>query len=247
MKYVKVLLLVCLLLGSVALVDGSFGTPAVGTEYLRERAPVATMQDADKLVYADFETKPDSRPVSSRGGFVQLISYEEVATRKSGFKGMEGANPPAPEPVKTSKDSPNRAISFDYRLVGPNQWAGVGVEIHGQPDKDGKPVADDVSSYKSLTLQVYATGVSSLRIEFMSRGQGIDVANGYPQMTFKVSPGFNTYKVPFKSLEQPKWAEPKVATKDVLKKLTAVSLTAYCGPCTPMAGTVVVDNLVFEN
>ncbi len=245
MKNVNILLLTCLLLGSVSLVDESVGTPELGTGYVQETAPAT--QGADKLVYADFETNPDSRPVSSRGGFVQLISYEEAATLKSTFKGMEGANPPAPEPVKTSRDNPNRAISFDYRLLGSNQWAGVGVEIHGQPEKDGKPVADDVSAYKYLTLQVYATGVSSLRIEFISRGQGINVTNGYPQMSFKISPGFNTYKVPFKSLGQPQWAEPRVSTKDILKKLTAISVTAYCGPCTPISGTVVVDNLVFQN
>ena len=69
--------------------------------------------------------------------------------------------------------------------------------------KTGKPVADDMSAYKYLMLQAYATGVTSLRIEFISRGQGISVSNGYPQMTFKVSPGFNTYKIPFKSLGQP--------------------------------------------
>ena len=247
MNYLKFLLLLCLFVGSVAMVGGRVGTSANGTEYLREKAPATTAQDADKLVYADFETKRENRPVSSRGGFVQLLSYEEIPTQKSSFKGMEGVNPPAPEVVRTSKDSPNKAISFNYRLEGPNQWAGVGVEVHGQPDKDGKPVADDVSAYKYLTLQVYATGVPSLRVELMSRGQGIQVSNGYPQMTFKVTPGFNIYKVPFKSLEQPQWAEPKVATKDVLKKLTAVSVTAYCGPCTPIGGTVVVDNLVFQN
>jgi hypothetical protein len=247
MNYVKFLLLLCLFLGSIAMVNGRFGILPDGTEYLRDRAPASTPQDASKLVYADFETKPDSRPVSNRGGLVQLLSYEEIPTQKSTFKGMEGVKPAAPELVRTSRDNPNRAISFDYRLEGPNQWAGVGVEIHGQPDKDGKTVADDVSAYKYLTLQVYGTGVSSLRIEFISRGQGIQVSNGYPQMTFKLTPGFNVYKVPFKSLNQPQWAEPKVATKDVLKKLTAISVTAYCGPCTPINGTVVVDNLVFEN
>jgi hypothetical protein len=246
-NYIKFFLLSCLLLGSVALVNGSFDTSAAETEYIRKKAPSTPSQDTDKLVYADFETKSDGRPVSSRGGVVQLLSYQENDTLKSSFKGMEGANPAAPELVRTSKDDPNKAASFDYRFLAPNQWAGVGVEIHGQPHQDGKSVPDDVSGYKYLTLQAYATGVTSLRIEFLSRGQGIVVSNGYPQMSFKVSPGFNTYKVPFKSLEQPQWAEPKVSTKDVLKKLTSVSVTAYCGPCTPIAGTVVIDNLVFQN
>jgi hypothetical protein len=247
MNYVKFLLVVCLLLGSIALVPAGLDGSAVATEYPQEKVSSAITPDADKFVYADFETKADNRPVSNHGGFVQLISYQENENMKSSFKGMEGANPPAPDLVRISKDSPNRAMSFDYRLQAPNQWAGVGVEIHGQPDKDGKSVPDDVSGYKYMTMQAYATGVTSLRIEFISRGQGIVVSNGYPQMTFRISPGFNTYKVPFKSLEQPKWAEPKVSTKDVLKKLTAISVTAYCGPCTPVMGTVVVDNMVFEN
>jgi hypothetical protein len=245
MKYVKFLLLICLLLGSVAALPEESLDTAVAAENLHKTSAVATVQGADKLVYADFETQTDIRPVSSRGGLVQLISYQETETLRSSFKGMEGANPAAPEVVRTSKDNPNRAVSFDYRFLAPNQWAGVGVEIHGQPDKDGKPVPDDVSAYKYLTLDAYATGVTSLRIEFLSRGQGISVSNGYPQMSFKIRPGFNTYKISFKSLGQPQWAEPKVATKDVLKKLTAISVTAYCGPCTPITGTVVVDNLVF--
>jgi hypothetical protein len=40
--------------------------------------------------------------------------------------------------------------------------------------------------------------------------------------------------------------QTKVNTKDVLKKLTAVSLTAYCEQCTPIHGTVVVDNIIFQ-
>jgi hypothetical protein len=244
MSSVKFLLLTCLLLSPVAFVDASLHRSEGGGEHVGEAGSVAASQD-DKLIYADFENAPEGRPVSSRGGVVQLLSYQENDTLKSSFKGIEGSN--APELVRTSKDNPNRAISFDYRLLAPNQWAGVGVEIYGQPHKDGKAVADDVSGYKHLTLQAYATGVTSLRIEFISHGQGIVVSNGYPQMSFKVSPGFNTYKVPFKSLDQPQWAEPKVPTKDVMKKLTSISVTAFCGPCTPISGTVVIDNLVFQN
>jgi len=209
--------------------------------------PMTEIQDTDKLVYADFETMKDNRPSSSRGGWVQMLSYEESPTMRSSYKGMAGSNPPAPDIVRTSKDNPNKAISFDYQLLGPNQWAGVGVEIHGQADKDGKLVPDDVSAYKYLMLQAYATGVPALRIEFLSKGQGIRVSNGYPQMTFKITAGFNTYKIPLKSLEQPQWADPRVATKDVLKKLTSISVTANCGPCAPTTGTVVIDNLVFQN
>jgi len=247
MNPARLLLILCCFLLATPIVLSGFRRSKANTGQPRSAIFAAARQDADKLVYADFETVKDNRPASSRGGFVQLLSYAERPTTRSSFKGLAGANPPAPDIVRTSKDNPNKAISFDYQLTGPNEWAGVGVEIHGQPDKDGKPVGDDVSGYKYLMLQAYATGVPSLRIEFLSRGLGITVSNGYPQMTFRISPGFNIYKIPLKSLDQPPWAEPKVATKDVLKKLTSISVTANCGPCTPITGTVVIDNLVFQN
>jgi hypothetical protein len=205
----------------------------------------ATMQNGEKLVYADFETMTD-RPSSSRGGWIQLNASQESPTNLCTYKGMAGVNPGAPDLVRLSKDSPNKAAAFDYQLRGPNQWGGVGIQINGQPDKDGKSVADDVAAYKYLALQVYTTGVSALKIELTSRGQGL-VSNVYPQFIMKVSPGFNTYRIPLKELAQPEWADPKLSAKNVLKKLTSISITASCGPCTLISGTVVIDNLVFEN
>ncbi len=176
------------------------------------------IQDVDKLVYADFETSLANRPVSSRGGRVQLFGYEERPTLKSRWKGLEGAEPAAPELVRLSKDNPNRAITFEYEMQASNQYAGVGVQIHGQEEKEGKPVADDVSGYKDLMLQLYVTGVSNITVEFISRGHGIDMATGYPQMAFKVSPGFNTYRVQLSNVKQPGWAETKANPKDVSEK-----------------------------
>jgi hypothetical protein len=209
-----------------------------------QAAPQAAQPGGDQLVYADFENAQDKRPLSSRGGFVQLISYQE--STPSRFKGLANATPAAPEIVRLKPDDPNHAIAFDYELYSPNQYAGVGVEVHGLPDKDGKPAAEDVSGYKFLAMQVYATGVSNLRVEIMSRGQGISLSSGFPQMTFKIKPGFNTYKVPLNSLSQPAWVQTKVGAKDVLKKLTSISLTAFCEQCTPIHGTVVVDNIAFQ-
>lgn len=200
----------------------------------------------NKLVYADFETVQGDRPVSSRGGFMQLIAYQESPARPSRVKGAAQANPPAPELVRLQKESPNRAAAFDYELQGPNEYASAGLEIRGQADQDGKPVADDVSGYKYLSLQIFAKDTPSLRLEFTSQGQGVNIKGSPPQITFRVKPGFNTYRIPLGSLAQPPWVEDKVNPKEVLKKLTGVSLFAYCGKCTPIAGTVVVDNLVFE-
>jgi hypothetical protein len=212
-----------------------------------ESFPTAVAQDADKLVYADFQSVKGTRPVSNRGGLVQLFAYQERSTVPSRFKGLEGSDPPAPELVALKSGDPNRAIAFDYELRSPNDYAGVGVEIHAQEYKDGKPLALDVGAYKYLALQLYVTGVQSVRIEFITRGNGINIPSGPMQTTFKVKQGFNTYQVPLKSLSQPPWAEVRVSPKDVLKKLTSVNVVAYCDHCTPVKGTVVIDDLAFQN
>ena len=227
MRLLKILLLLCF-----------FALPVV---FAGETGRAAA-QDGDKLVYADFQTMKDNRPVSSRGGAVQINAYQERVP--SHFKGAGDTN--APELVGLKKDDPNRAIAFDYELQSPNQWAGVGVEIHGLPDKDGRPVADDVSAYKFLSLQIYATGVTTVMVEFISRGQGISIDSGSPQKVMKVSPGLNTYKVPLNSLNQPSYVEVRINPKDLLKKLTAVNVAVSCGPCQPTKGTVIIANLVFE-
>ena len=122
------------------------------------------------------------------------------------------------------------------------------MEIIGLPEKDdGKPAADDVSGYSYLTLQVSATGVSSLAVEFLSQGQGIELSVGSPQATIQIKPGFNVYKIPLTSLVQPPWAPTKVNPTDVLKKLTAINIIASCGPCSATKGRVVVDNIVFHH
>ncbi len=220
---------------------------AAGVSARRQDAPQQPTED--KFVYADFEAEKDGRPVSRRGGTVQLFSYQEHDSTPARFKGKAGTSPAAPELVRLKPDDPNHAAAFDFQLTPPNQYAGVVLEVQSEPLKDGKPVGVDLSAYKEVTLQVYAKGdnLDSLRFEVMARGQGLGDPNSYPQATFKVSPGFNTYKIPLKSLAQPGWAQPRVATRDVLKHVTAVSVAAFCqNGCKPSNGTVVVDNIVFE-
>ena len=202
-----------------------------------------SQQSGDKFVYADFEKMENGRPVSSNGGFVQI--YTATETTPVAFKGLANASPGAPELI-VLKDAPqNHLASFEYSLVGPNQWANVTLEVQGRPAKDGKPVADDVSGYKQMALQLYATGVDSLRVEFVSHGQGININAGFPQLPIRLKSGLNTYVIPLKGLSQPSWAE-KVDPKEVLKKLTAISISAYCEQCTPQHGMVLVDNIVFQ-
>jgi hypothetical protein len=204
--------------------------------------------DAKTLVFADFERVENGRPVTARGGLIQMFGYEESKVHKSTFKGQEGADPPAPEIVRVKKEDPNHAMKFDFALFAPNQWAGVTVEFHGLPDgADGKLTPDDVSGFKTLSLEVYATGIEILRLEAIANERGKDMAMAYPQTTFRVRSGLNTYKVPLKNFNQPAWAEVKVDSKDVLKRLTAINLTAFCDQCEAnKQGMVIVDNLVFE-
>jgi hypothetical protein len=197
----------------------------------------------DKFVYADFEKVENGRAVSNNGGLVQMYTAQESTPVK--YKGLANASPGAPELI-VLKDAPNNHLaSFEYNLLGPNQWANVTLEVMGRPMKDGKQVADDVSGYKQLALQLYATGVDSLRVEFVSHGQGINITAGFPQLPIRLKPGLNTYVIPLKGVTQPSWAE-KVDTKEVLKKLTAISVSAYCNQCIPASGMVLVDNLIFQ-
>lgn len=202
-----------------------------------------SQEGGDKFVYADFEKMENGRPISSNGGMVQIYTANESTPVQ--FKGLANASPGAPELI-VLKDAPqNHLASFEYSLVGPNQWANVTLEVQGRPMKDGKPVADDVSGYKQMALQLYATGVDSLRVEFISHGQGINLTAGFPQLPIRLKTGLNTYVIPLKGLSQPSWAE-RVDPKEVLRKLTAISVSAYCDQCTPQHGMVLVDNIVFQ-
>ena len=225
----------------------SMTTFSEGTQPLT-RASAAQVEE--QLVYADFETVMNNRPVSSRGGYIQIQGGSENPGNPAKFTGMPGAND-APELVRLKADDPNKAAMFSYVLTSPNNYANVTLDIHGLPDKDGKPAPEDVSAYKNVTLQIYAkgvpppTGVQYIRIEFTSHGQGFGIKYGFPQATFKISPtGFNTYKIPLKSLAQPSYVD-RVDMKEVLKKLTSIQISVYCdNKCTPSNGTVVIDNVV---
>ena len=203
-----------------------------------------SQEGGDKFVYADFEKLENGRPVSNGDGLVQIYTAEESTPVK--FKGLANANPGAPELVVPKDNPKNHLATFEYSLTGPNQWAQVTLEIQGHPMKDGKPVADDVSGYKQLSLQLYATGSDYVRVEFISHGQGINLDAGFPQVPLKIKPGLNTYLIPLKGVSQPSWVQQRVDTKEVLKKLTAISISAYCNQCTPQQGVVAVDNLVFQ-
>ena len=202
---------------------------------------------ADKLVYADFEKVENGRPVSARGGRVDLWGYEEDHVHKSTYKGAEGVDPPAPQIVRIKPDDPNHAMKFDYSLQVPNPYAGVAVEIHGLPDADGKPQSEDVSGYKFLSLDVYATGIRIMKVEMRNNTSGKDTRGAYPEKPFEVKPGLNTYRLNLSGFTQPAWDNIRVDPKDVFKKLTSIAIYAFCEQCDqPKQGMVIVDNVVFE-
>ena len=166
-----------------------------------------------QLVYADFEQVQDGRRSAHRRDAL-------------GIRRTRRGRPPGL--VRTKPDDPNRMAKFDFELVTPNQWSGVTLEIKGQPDKDGKTPPDDVSGYKTLSMDVFATGVATMRVEMLSRGWGQDTNTANPQITFKPKQGLNTYRVALKTFAQPSWVtDTRIDPKDVLKNLTAVSISAY--------------------
>jgi hypothetical protein len=208
-------------------------------------AALPASADDRKLNFADFETPIDQRPVSSRGGAVTMSTYMANPQKAVKVTGMPDATPPTPALKMTARDGSNRAIAFEYELTAGNDWAGVAVEIHGLPDKDGTPQPEDASGYSHLTLQVFTPEPTPMRVEFVSRGLGKDLWF-YPQFTFHTKAGFNTYDVPVKNAVQPGFVTDRVQTKDILKKLTAVTVGVYCENCKGTKGLVVIDNVAFE-
>lgn len=207
--------------------------------------PAAAKQpvnDSKHFVYADFEKAgDDNKPVTSRGGAINIFPYQAPGTKE--------ATASAPELVHVKRDDPNHLLKFDYALFAPSDWTGVTLEMHGQPDADGKMVPDDFSEYKVLSLECYATGVPILRVEILSQGKGKDTATAPPQYTFKVKEGLNTYKIPLKAFSQPQWVtDERVDPKNVLKTLTSIHVIPFCeGPCEAnKQGMVILDNIVFE-
>jgi hypothetical protein len=200
--------------------------------------------DASKLIYADFQNAQNGRPISKRGGMVRLNQYSQNAANPPQFRGLANANPPAPALARVTGD--DVAAAFDYEMRIPNQWEGVNMEVFGEPEKDGKLVPDDVSGYKFITLRVFAKGAQNIRLELITRGQGANLEAGYPSASFRVSPGFITYKLKLDSFSQPEWAMPLDLKQDVLRKLTSISIGVHCDKCLLEKGTLVVDNIAFE-
>src|SRR5258705_9694510 len=84
---------------------------------------VAGPQGSGQLVYADFEKMQDKRPVSARGGYIQIYGNQQNPGTPARFKGIQGID--APELVHLKSDDPNKAAMFSYELPAANQYASV--------------------------------------------------------------------------------------------------------------------------
>jgi len=197
-----------------------------------------------KLIYADFQNVQNGRPVSKRGGQTRLNRYSQNSANPPQLRGMVNTDPPAPALARVTEE--DRAAAFDYEMRIPNEWEGVNIEVFGQPEKDGKLVADDVSEYKYITFRLFAKGPRMIRIELITRDHGANLEGGYPMANIRVQEGFNTYKLKLDSFAQPEWAPHLDLKRDVLQKLTSVQIGVTCDKCVIEHGTVVVDNIAFE-
>ena len=200
--------------------------------------------ESSKFVYADFQSQQNGRPISTRGGLVRLNTYSQNPANPPNFRGLENANPPSPAFARVTAE--DVAAAFDYELRTPNEWAGVNMEVFGEPEKDGKLVPDDVSDYKFITLRLFAKGAQYIKLELIARGHGANLESGYPTASIRLSPGFNTYKLKLDSFSQPEWAMRLDLRRDVLNNLTSVTIGVHCDKCLSEKGTVVVDNIAFE-
>lgn len=84
MKFAEIFLRLCCVSLMAVFADAAAALSNAPAARSKNYSTVAAQETA-KLVYADFETSKDNRPVSNGGGVVQLISYEERPTLKSRY------------------------------------------------------------------------------------------------------------------------------------------------------------------
>lgn len=201
-----------------------------------------TSADAQKRMYADFERIEGERPVSNNGGAIFIEGFQQNTQAATVFSNSDKPSPRAPF-VVVPKGMTTKTIGFEFDIKAPNSYAGVVCEIQGAAKQNDKQVAEDVSGYDFLELQISGQGTNEITVKLVSRDNGVAIVNdAYPQFNVKLTPGFNTYRLPLKQFKQPDWAQKRVNLKDILRKLTAVQITAQS---VPSKGAIVMDNLAF--
>ena len=197
-----------------------------------------------RLVYADFEKlSKENRPISSRDG---QIMFEANAENQAGK--------PKINPQMFGPQAPlTQRLGFQFEITAPNAWAEASMKIVGMKDKGrlddwAKTLlvkAEDVSTYKFLSIDIGAVGTEQVRLRLISEGNGVDAGGAYPENYVTVSNELKNYKIALSDFKQATgdWVKKKVTTEQVVKKLTGVQLSVIK---IPSKGIVVVDNVAFE-
>ena len=202
-------------------------------------------QDASsKLIYADFEKlSKENRPISSRDGQIMFEANAENQSSK-----------PKINPQMFGPQAPlTQRLGFQFEITAPNAWAEASMKIVGMKDKGrlddwAKTLlvkAEDVSTYKFLSIDIGAVGTEQVRLRLISEGNGVDAGGAYPENYVTVSNELKNYKIALSDFKQATgdWVKKKVTTEQVVKKLTGVQLSVIK---IPSKGIVVVDNVAFE-
>jgi hypothetical protein len=203
----------------------------------------ATAQDAsNKLLYADFEKlNKEKALMSTREGKVIFDASSQDAKNKPRV---------TPRLLEAQGDLSQR-IGFQFEITKPNDYASAFVKIVGLKDKGrlddwAKTLivkAEDLSAYQFLTLEIGAAGISQVRIELQSEGNGIDVGWHHPTKYLNVTTELKLYKIPLSEFKQDDSTTKKIRIEDFIKKLTSIQISVTQ---VPSKGFVVMDNIAFE-
>lgn len=199
-------------------------------------------EPTSKLLYADFEKlSKDNRPVSLRDGQILFESNAETAKPKITPR-MFGPQTPL-----------TQRLGFAFEITKPNSWAEASLTIIGMKDKGrlddwAKTLivkAEDITAYKSLSLDIGAVGVTQVRLRLMSEGNGVDAGGHPPENQLTITNELKPYKISLTDFKQPTgdYVKRKVSTEQILKKLTGIQISVTQ---IPSQGMVIVDNVAFE-
>lgn len=201
-------------------------------------------EPSSKLMYADFEKlSKENRPISIRDGQILFEANSENQSNKPKITPrMFGAQAPL-----------TQRLGFAFEIAKPNSWAEASITIVGMKDKGrlddwAKTLivkAEDLTSYKSLSLEIGAVGVTQVRVRLLSEGNGVDTGGHAPENFLTITNELKPYKISLTDFKQPTgdYVKKKVATEQVLKKLTGIQLSVTQ---IPSQGLVIVDNVAFE-
>ena len=197
---------------------------------------------SSRMVYADFERQQDLKPIGNLGGSTMISSFEQnPAARTLLLEGTPGGS----ALLLDAEGALSQRVFLDYQTFAPNEWAGASLDISALPAKNGRKQALDVSAYDTVTMELSVTGAQKLLVELRSMENGLTSGYGeYPQVELAVGSTPKTYRIALSALRPPSWAKLPLNIKDVLKRLTEISIKVVTSSA--LRGRLTVDNIVFE-